>query len=287
MTCLIVAQVLCPCPDVCSCLAPRRLTPSASTWQLVHSESRSSSLSIPVSECSVSSPGLPLVSTVSQGSQPSSVSPSLTTLPLTTDAIYDSLTPLLADLPPSRPSTTDFRSSGQSTVDGPEAYFTAVLGSSEEKRAQRLISVARGFSEAERFSDGLFKRLSGWSRIFLSKREAGFEDGSLPETEFEAEVAHRLRQLEQARHKIRRKDWGDTRLWLVCLAHEIEHISQWECINLYTSRGVDPMSAAVKMATKYLYTASGDYKRSRNVVQIMKEGGPASLLEDGGLPQSK
>jgi hypothetical protein len=153
---------------------------------------------------------------------------------------------------------------------------------------KQLASVVRGFPTAKRFSDELPKRLSRWSYFFRSKPErGGSKDGSIPETEFEVGVAHRLRQLKHARHEIRRKNWGDTRLWLVFLAHEVEYISKWEHINLYTSIRVDAMSAAIKMATKYLDTASGDNKRGRNIVQVIKEGGLASLLEDGGLPQSK
>jgi hypothetical protein len=127
--------------------------------------------------------------------------------------------------------------------------------------------------------------LSGWSHIFLFKSEEGLGDESIPKTEFEAGVAHRLRQLEQARHHIR--DYGDTRLWLVCLAHEIEYISQWKNIYLHTDRGVDAKSAAITMAAKYLKTAKSDFKRSRNIVQIMKEGGPAYLTENARFPQSK
>jgi hypothetical protein len=224
------------------------------------------------------------------GPQPPNFSPSPTALPSNTDTIYDSSTYLSADFLSAR-SPIDFLSSGQSTVnrgtESPEAFFTAALGSSEEKRVERLVKVVGGFSKGEGFSDGLYKRLSGWSHIFWSKQEVGFDDGSIPETAFEAGVAHRLRQLKQVRHKIRKKDWGDTRLWLVFVAHEVEYISQWEHIYLYTSRGVDSMSAAIKMATKYLDTASGDYKRGRNIVQVMKKGGPAWVLEDGGLPQSK
>ena len=248
----------------------------------MNSESRASSLNVPALDS--------LVSSVPLSSQPPSVSPSSTALP-SADTIYDSSTPLPADLPSTR-SPTDFLSSGQSAVDpgteSPEAFFAGALGSSEEdEKVKQLASVVRGFPTAEGFSDGLCKRLSGWSCFFRSKPEVGFEDGSIPETEFEVGVAHRLRQLKHARHKIRRKNWEDTRLWLVFLAHEVEYISQWEHINLYTSTGVDAMSAAIKMATKYLDTASGDNKRGRNIVQVMKEGGPASLLEDGGLPQSK
>lgn len=66
----------------------------------------------------------------------------------------------------------------------------------------------------------------------------------------------------------------------------MEHISQWKDIQLYTSRGVDRVSAAMSVAEKYLETVKADYKRSRNIVQILKEGGPAALLQSGDTPSS-
>jgi hypothetical protein len=273
-----------------------RLKPSsASTRQFISSESRASSLNGPA-ESSLLSPGLPqgrCVSNMPLGSHLPGVSPPSNTLASATDTI------LSANLPSIR--STGLLSLGQSTVDpgtkSPKVFFTAALGSSEKKRAkertkervkervERLVSVVQGFSTAKGFTDGLYKHLDRWSCIFQSKPEVGFEDGPIP-AGFEAEVAHRLRRLEQARHKIKKKNWGDTRLWLVCLAHEVEYISQWEDIDLYTSKGVNRMSAAITMAEKYLSTTSGDNKRGRNIVQVMRVGGPASLLEDGGMPQS-
>jgi hypothetical protein len=233
------------------------------------------------------------VSNVPLSSQLPGVSPSSTGLPSTTDTIYDLSTPSLADLLSTRPST-DFLSSGPTAVgpgtENPEAFFTAALGSSEEKkrvkRVKLLVSVVRGFSKTEGLSNGLYKRLSGWPRIFRPKPEVGFEDGSVPETAFEAKVARRLHRLKQARQDIPKGGWEASRLWLVLLAHEVEYISQSEYIDLYTSRGVNPMSAAIKMAKKYLDTAGNDHRRGRNIVQVMKEGGPASLLLGEDTPSS-
>ncbi|CAG8982691.1 hypothetical protein HYALB_00000972 [Hymenoscyphus albidus] len=252
---------------------------------MVNSKWRASSLN--VSALPLSSSSLPhgrLVSNVLPGSQLLSVSAGL---PSATDTTYG----LLGQIHhPSIIASTDFLSSSQINIEprteSPEAFFIAALGSSEEKRVKRLVSVVRGFSKADEFSVGLHQNLSGWLYIFKSEPEVGFEDGSAPETAFEAGVAQRLRQLKQARCKMKEK-WADTRLWLVFLAHEVEYISQWEHISLYTSRGVDSMSAAIKMATKYLDKANGDYKRGRNIIQVMKEGGPASLLESGCFPQSR
>ena len=225
-------------------LAPQQVKKPSSALprQLMTSESRTSSLNVPALESSLS----------------------WTALPSTIDTTYDSSAPLSVD------------------PESPEAIFTALLGSSQIKRVERLSSVVRGFSKG--FSDGFDERLSAWHN-FWSEREVGYEGGSIPGT-FELEVSRRLHRLKQARYRIRNRDWVARRLWLIFLVHEVEYISQWEHIELYTSRGVDPMSAALKMATKYLYTAKGDYKRGKNIVRVMKEGGPASVLEDGGLAQS-
>ena len=243
----------------------------------MNSDLRASSLNVPALESSLSSLGLPqgsLASSVAPGSQPPSVSRSTALPSTTTNAI------LAAGLPAT--SSTDLLSSGQNDpgTESLEAYFTAAL-LKPEKRVKQIVSVVQGYSKSRGFSDGFYNRLSRWSLIFPSNLEV-----DLPETPFETKVAHRLHRLRQARQNIKNKDWGDTRLWLILLAHEVEYISKWEYIDLFTSRGIDPMAAATKMATKYLDTAGGDYKRARNIVQVMKEGGPASLLENGGLAQS-
>ncbi|KAH6714034.1 hypothetical protein BKA61DRAFT_656573 [Leptodontidium sp. MPI-SDFR-AT-0119] len=176
--------------------------------------------------------------------------------------------------------------------DSPEAFFTAVLTNSEERqekranRVKRLARVVRNFSRAEAF-DGLCINSSRWSDIFLSKSEASFEAGSRPETTFEIEVANRLHRLKQSGQKIRKGDWQARRIWLICVAHELECISQWEDIDRYTSRGVDKMSAAIRIAKKYLGTAGGDRKKGRSIIQVMEEGGPAAvLLDDGDMTRS-
>jgi hypothetical protein len=272
--------------DDCFCLAPQRPKPSsASSCELVSSESRTSSLNVPALESSLLPPSC-LVSSVPLGSQLPTVSPPSTGLPSITNTTYDLSRPSLADLPPTRP-LTNFLPSSQSTVgaetESLKEFFTAVLGSPDEKRVQRLVRVVQGFCKAKELPDGLYERLwPEWSRIFRSPPEVGFEAGS----KFETEVAYRLRRLMQARQNIRKGDWEVSRLWLVFLAHEVEHISRWESIDLYTSRGIDPMSAAIKIAKKYFDTADVNYKRSRNIVQLLKEGGPASLLEDGDTPPS-
>ncbi|KAH6667754.1 hypothetical protein B0J14DRAFT_567124 [Halenospora varia] len=273
--------------DDCSCFAPRQLKPcSASAYQLVNSESRASSLNVPALEGSSS--GLPqgsLVPSVPLGSRPPRVS---TGLPSTIDPIYDLSTPSLPDPPSTRPSS-DFLPSGQSTVrpriESPRAFFTAALGRSKEKRVKRLVGVVEGFSKAKELPDGSHKPFcSGWPRI--SGSEVGSEAESTPKT-FEAEVADRLCRLKQIRQNIRRGDWEASRLWLICLAHEVEHISKWEGIDTYTNRGVDRVSAATKIVEKHLGPVKDDLKKSRNIFQVMKEGGPAAMLvDDGGRPPS-
>ncbi|KAH6714039.1 hypothetical protein BKA61DRAFT_674650 [Leptodontidium sp. MPI-SDFR-AT-0119] len=266
------SKVLCPwleqsTSDDCVFLAPQQVEShsSASPCQLVASGSRASSPNIPALEGSLSRTALPSIA----------------------DTICNSSTPLAAGLPSIR-SSTDHLSSGQSIVDpvteGLEAFFAAALGSSKKMKVEQLVGVVRGYSEG--FSDGFNQRLSRWYN-FWPEPEAVLKGEPILEMVFEAGVACRLRRLGQARSKIEKKAWGATRLWLLFLAHEVEYISQWEHIYLWTSRGVDPMSAAIKMATNYLPTAKSDYQRARNIVQIMKEGGPASVLENGGLSQTK
>ena len=257
---------------------------SASTCHLVSSESRALSLNVPIFEISLSSPGQPLGSLVSRVPPDSQPCSAPTGLPSTTCILYDSSTaPALVDLPLSRP-LTDYPLSSQSTrTENPETYFTAVFGRGEEKRVKRLVRVVEGFSKAKELSDESYKNFgTRWTQIFKSESEAG----SISKVGFEAEVANRLCQLKQARQNIGGKDWEAGRAWLISLAHEVEHISQWKDIQLYTSRGVDRVSAAMSVAEKYLETVKADYKRSRNIVQILKEGGPAALLQSGDTPSS-
>ena len=157
----------------------------------------------------------------------------------------------------------------------------------KQEQVKRLVRTAQGFSEAKELSDEFYTGFwSKWPPIFsapeVGSDGSGFEAGS-----FEAGVGRRLRRLKQAHQNIQKKDWEAERLWLVCLAHEVEHISQWEGIEQYTSQGVDPISAAITMAEYSMGEVKDHHKRGRNIVQVMKEGGPAAmLLEDGGTPRS-
>ena len=105
--------------------------------------------------------------------------------------------------------------------------------------------------------------------------------------EFEDSVASRLSRLKKARDNIERDDWQANRIWLVCLAHEVECISQWTDIYRLTARGIGVMSAAKSLAKQYIDTVDSDIKRGKNIVRILIEGGPTSLLLDGGIPSSK
>jgi hypothetical protein len=198
--------------------------------------------------------------------------------------LYDLwMTPALVDPSSTRPSTNLLLLSPNAVGPGtesPEAFFTTALGSSEEKeQVKRLLGIAQTPSKP---SDGLYKRFwSGRSRIFQSELGVSYEAGPIPKTAFEAEVADRLRRLKQARQNIGRKDWEADRFWLVFLAHEVEYISQSVHIDPYTSQGVNSSSAARKMVERYLDTVGDDYKRCSKVVQVLKEGGPASLLVVG------
>jgi hypothetical protein len=201
-----------------------------------------------------------------------------------------------------RPSS-DFLPSGQSTVgpgiESPEAFFTAALGRSEKERVkgrskeervkervELLVGVVEGFSKAKERPDGLRKSFwSRWPPIFGSAPEAEVE--STPKT-FEAGYTDRLRRLRQIGQDIRKGDWEASRLWLICVAHELEHISQWEGIDAYTSKGVDRRSAAAKIVEKHLGKWGSDLlKRCGNIVHLMTEGGPAAvLLDNGGRPRT-
>lgn len=101
----------------------------------------------------------------------------------------------------------------------------------------------------------------------------------------EAEVFKKLDRLKQIRQNIPKGDWEARRLWLLCIQLEIEHLSKWEGIDAYTTRGVDRLSAAVKIVEKQIGPVKDSLKRSRNIFQVMKEGGPAAVfIDDDGRP---
>ena len=228
------------------------------------------------------------MSNVPLDSQPPRVSPSSTGLPLTADAIYNLSTPPFLDPSSARPSS-DFLPSGQNTVgpgiESPTAFFTAALGRLGEKRLKRLVGVAEGFSKAKELPDGSHKPFcSGWPRISVSEPEVGSKAESTPKT-FEDEVANRLCRLKKIGKLIRKEDWEANRIWLICFAHEVEHISKSQGIDAHTTQGIDQMSAATKMVGMYLGSVKDNLKRSRKIFQLMKEGGPAAVLaDDGGRP---
>jgi hypothetical protein len=149
-------------------------------------------------------------------------------------------------------------------------------GASAEESSQQLANTTHDSSTLN-ISNRLHERLSGWSNIFSEE---------IPITPFEEDVARRLRPLGQARLTLTSNTPLNTRLYLVSLHHEIQYISQCPEIQDYTGRGVESMSAAIKLATKFLAPAAPDYKRSKNMVHIMREGGPASILEQWGILQS-
>lgn len=99
-------------------------------------------------------------------------------------------------------------------------------------------------------------------------------------------VASRLARLKTAHDKLERDDWQANRIWLLCLAHEVEYIAQWNHIYLLTSRGIGAMSAAKRLAKEYIDTVDRDLKRGKNIVRILMEEGPTSLLLDGDTPSS-
>ncbi|KAH8591183.1 hypothetical protein B0O99DRAFT_690789 [Bisporella sp. PMI_857] len=207
-------------------------------------------------------------------SRPPCISRSSTGFPLVTNTVYDPLIPSPPDL-----------SSGQATGDpgaeNPHIFFTAKLGGSNEKRVKRLVDVVQNFSNAEKLSGEsceLFARQ--WSRVFNSEPDAEYNAEFILETAFETKVASRLRRLKIARPKIRKRDEKGERLWLVYLAHEVEYISQHNDIDHYTAKGVGRMSVAKTIARRYLDSATSNYKRSQNFVELLKEGGPSSLIED-------
>ena len=63
----------------------------------------------------------------------------------------------------------------------------------------------------------------------------------------------------------------------------MEYISQWEGIDVYTSRGVDRRSAITKIVAKHLEIGANNLlKRCNNIVYLMTEGGLAVVLLDNG-----
>jgi hypothetical protein len=152
---------------------------------------------------------------------------------------------------------------------------------------KRLVKVVQGFSKAKELSNGQDKSFwSRWPRIFRPEPEVECEAESTPKT-FEARLADRLCRLKQVRQQIRKGDWEARRLWLLCLAHEVEYVSQWKGIDGYTSKGFDGVCAAIDIIKKHLgeVIETDDIKKSRNVFQIFEVGGPAALLlDDAGRP---
>lgn len=256
------------------------------------SESRASSLNVPAIEGSPLSPSLALhgFGVKRATDHLRRVLPSLTSLPSTINNIYDLSTPSLA-YPQSTQRVPHPPQSSQNTIgpvaESPEEFFTAQLGSSNERRVQRLVEVVQGFSKTKELSNRLDKSFwSQWPRIFRPEPEVGCEAESIPKV-FEARLADRLCRLKQIRQKQRKSDWEASRLWLLCLAHEVEHISQWVGIDAYTFRGVRRVSAAISIIKSHLgdVIKNEDIGKSRNVFRIFKVGGPAALLlEDAGRP---
>jgi len=165
---------------------------------------------------------------------------------------------------------------------------TAAPKSSENKQVKRLVHIARSFSKARELSDGSYAEF--WSKFppIFSVPEVGSDNGDFPAESFEAGVSRRLRRLKKAREHIQKKDWEADRLWLLCLTHEVEHISKWDGIKDYTRFGITEISAALNMAEMFIGKTVRDlFKRGRYIFHIMKEGGPAAmLLEDGDTPRS-
>jgi hypothetical protein len=184
-------------------------------------------------------------------------------------------------------SPTASRSSEQNAdtaIKSAEQWFKTALGTSAKpERVTRLAGIAHGFPCDDRSCEQL---RSAWSRIFPPGQKVEAETGSIPAAKFEATVAYRLRRLSRARQNLQKHDWIARRMWQILLAHELESISLSEHIHGYTGHGVDPNSAAQKIARKYLETAKADFKCSANIVQVIKEGGPASLLAFCRTPPS-
>jgi len=247
------------------------------------------------------------------GSQPPRVSPSSADLPSTTDTIHDLSTPPILDRPPTIPSS-HLLPLGQIThglgIESAEEFFTAALRkskkrqvkrpvrtaapknkqvkSSENKEVKRLVHIARSFSGAGELSDGSYARF--WSKFLpiFSVPKVDSDNEGLPADPFKAGLGRRLLRLKRAREPIQKTDWEADRLWLLCLTHEVEHISKLDGIKKYTHFGYNEMSAAMDMAEIFMGGTVRDFcKRGRYIFQIMKEGGPAAmLLEDGDTPHS-
>lgn len=197
----------------------------------------------------------------------------------------------------STPGSYDIPLTGYSDVgpgaENPAAFFNTVLGSSaDKKRVGRLVHIVHGFCRSGGISDESTTRfMDAWSRIFLSGTAVTTDvvEGSIPiPSSWDASIGQRLRRLRRARQNVggEKRNWEYRRLWQLLLAHEVEHISQSEHVKLYTARGVGALTVALKMAEAYLESVHEDYKKALVMVQVMAEGGPASLLQDGNAPPS-
>ena len=168
-----------------------------------------------------------------------------------------------------------------STTTSPKEFFTAALGESKEKRVEQLTTIAERISTAEYPSDVVDTLCSRQLSSLLDQNAR-----PAPESDFRTRTAQRLSRLNGLRKDIKRKDRVAQRLWLVLLAHEIQYISQSDEIQDYTDKGVNSIAAAKRIAEKELDITSNDYKKRRNILKIMSEGGPASLLLDRDAPSS-
>jgi len=143
-----------------------------------------------------------------------------------------------------------------------------------------LLNQLQEFDESE--NDSVARLSNFWSRekrknIFDTISEISVEDLSQKETA-EVDSSKRLRRLEQARNCINEAgtDWETKRILLIFLAHELDYISKSDFIE--TSRGMSKVAASKIFIRRNITVSDVDWKRCRNVQQILQIGGPASLL---------
>lgn len=168
-----------------------------------------------------------------------------------------------------------------------ENFFAAATGQHQKGRLDRLVDAAKRFPDIETITNRALEE-------FLYEWSSAFDYRGVSQTTvdtFANKVAYRLQGLNRLQQNLERRDEKNQvarRLILILLAHEIEHISQSESIQLFTSYGITGVSAAKDMVKQHLmrHNLDDDYKRSRNVVQLMRQGGPASLLHAGRVTSS-
>ena len=211
--------------------------------------------------------------------QPASLSP----LASNTASIYQQPSPPSLSTPP---STTHAKTSDavlSSDKRSPRTFFRAAIGQNKEKQVERLVRAVQSFATAVDRPSSFYENF--WS-VYLPTNPA-MEPTSDPSRkdlkEVSAdEVRNRLLRLKAVRQIAKHGVAG--RLCRIFFAHEVDYISQWNDLDT-SGRGVGRLSAAMntvaRLSSVALKDVQYDLKKSRNIMQVLEEGGPSSVVEIG------